>query len=136
MVEILPPVTRLSVAPLPLAIVTESPLPIEKLCQLMMPVCDDWLTVRWLPPCVMAPLPPTKCPPVGSEPPAASAAPPLVRLENVRRANSRRWRPAENCAGRFDDIIDELVLRMTLIASLPKCRTDRCRPGNQIDRTS
>ena len=60
MVDRLPPVTRFSVAPLPLSNVTLFFLPIEKLFQSMMPVAEDWSMVRpELPDLAMEPLPAT-----------------------------------------------------------------------------
>ena len=47
MFDAAPPVTRFSVAPVPLLIWTVPPLPIEKPFQSMIARDPDWLTVSW-----------------------------------------------------------------------------------------
>ena len=71
MAEIVAPVTRLRVAPAPLLNCTVPPEPMEKPCQSMIALADDWLTVSWVGDgAVTAAVPATTLAPVGRVGPA------------------------------------------------------------------
>nr|WP_246136755.1 hypothetical protein [Nitrospirillum amazonense] len=78
MVDRLPPVTRFSVAPLPLLKLTVPPWPMEKLFQSMMARWLPWLTVRLPGPPLILPDPAWKAPPVGRVGPLPAWAGPTV----------------------------------------------------------
>ena len=67
------PVTRFRVAPGPLLNCTVPPEPMEKPCQSMIALADDWFTVSWLGDgAVTAAVPATTLAPVGRVGPAAA----------------------------------------------------------------
>ena len=68
-----PPVTRLSVAPVPLLKLTLPPEPIENVCQSTMARAELWSTVTVDAPFVRVAVPATTCPPVGKMMPSARA---------------------------------------------------------------
>jgi hypothetical protein len=86
-----------------LAIITEFPGAIEKLCQSMMPralVCE---TVKAAPDVLMAPFPATNCPPCGSGPTGlASAATPAEKSPDVRIRLEQAMRTRRNKAAQDD----------------------------------
>src|ERR1700752_2544704 len=107
MVDMLPPVTLLRVAPAPLLNLTLLPFPMEKLCQSTIPRPDDWVIVVVPPDVAMPPVPATKWPPEGRLP--AATAPDEIREIPAHPKSNRQ---------RMLRCLPNPVLRRSLICGL------------------
>ena len=108
------PVTRLSVAPLPLLNWTWWPCPTEKLDQLTMPVALDWVTVRPVgdvEPIATFPL--TTVPPVGSDCAIDGCAQPRPHKSAIRLTEARNSLLRELMADEKPNV-DETINRTTM----------------------